>query len=122
MVIFFTGTGSSEYLANAIADRPDDCVVSSNEIIKSGEKRAFVSEKPWVFVFPYIFPQCLQYLWTLFADAALKEVKKHILLPAVQVPAVHHQTDVRIYAEKSSLSIAGSQQFVCRRTISHFSL
>lgn len=52
MVIFFTGTGSSEYVANAIADRLDDCVISSNEIIKAGEKRSLVSEKPWVFVFP----------------------------------------------------------------------
>ena len=52
MVIFFTGTGSSEYVANAIADRLGNCVISSNEIIKSGEKGSFESEKPWVFVFP----------------------------------------------------------------------
>lgn len=39
-------------MANAIADRPDDSVICSNEIIKAGEKRSFVSEKPWAFVFP----------------------------------------------------------------------
>ncbi len=52
MVIYFTGTGSSEYVAKAVADRLDDEIVQSNHIIKTGEKSSFNSERPWVFVFP----------------------------------------------------------------------
>lgn len=52
MIIYFTGTGNSLYIAEAIADRVSDETVSSNDIIKRGEIGNFYSEKPWVFVFP----------------------------------------------------------------------
>lgn len=52
MVIYFTGTGNSRYVAEAIADRLSDETVSSNTFIKKNEKGNFTSDKPWVFVFP----------------------------------------------------------------------
>ncbi len=52
MIIYFTGTGNSEYAAKAIADRLGDEPVCSNTYIKTHRKGDFMSEKPYVFVFP----------------------------------------------------------------------
>lgn len=52
MILYFTGTGNSKYIAKAMGHKLDDEVVSSNEYIKRNEAPAFQSEKPWVFVYP----------------------------------------------------------------------
>ncbi len=52
MIIYFSGTGNSRFVAEAIADRLNDEVVSVNKYLKDNLKGSFTSEKPWVFVFP----------------------------------------------------------------------
>lgn len=52
MVLFFTGTGNSEYAARFLAEALEDKLVSLNEVLKSGAKTAFHSEKPFVVVSP----------------------------------------------------------------------
>lgn len=52
MVIYFSGTGNSRYVAEAVADRLADKVISANAVIKEGKKVCFVSHRPLVFVFP----------------------------------------------------------------------
>ena len=52
MILYFTGTGNSRYVASALGARLDDQVVSSFEYIRNGKTGVFESEKPWVFVCP----------------------------------------------------------------------
>ena len=52
MVIYFTGTGNSRYLAGLIASRLEDKVVSMNDRIKLGIKDDVLSEKALVIVSP----------------------------------------------------------------------
>ncbi len=52
MILFFSGTGNSEYVARAIGDRLCDKVVSLNQYVKEDKTEKFHSEKPYVFVFP----------------------------------------------------------------------
>lgn len=52
MILYFTGTGNSRYVAEAIADRLGDEAVSANPYIKANREGLFESEKPYVFVFP----------------------------------------------------------------------
>lgn len=54
MILYFSGTGSSRFVAEAIADRLSDKVFSLNEIIKKHKKATIKAdaEQPWVFVFP----------------------------------------------------------------------
>lgn len=52
MILYFTGTGNSRYVAEAIADRLGDEAVSVHPYIKANRKGSFESEKPYVFVFP----------------------------------------------------------------------
>lgn len=64
MVIYFTGTGNSRYVAEAIADRLDDDAVCANDYIKKNETGVFESDKPWVFVTPVY----LSTIAEIFAD------------------------------------------------------
>lgn len=52
MILCFTGTGNSLHVADGLAKRLSDEVVSLNNIIKNNLERKFVSEKPFVVVAP----------------------------------------------------------------------
>lgn len=52
MILYFTGTGNSKFVADYLADKLDDEVVSLNKIIKSNDKLVCNSEKPYVVVAP----------------------------------------------------------------------
>lgn len=52
MILYFSGTGNSRYVARAINFVMDDELVSVNKLIKAGIKKALISEKPFVFVTP----------------------------------------------------------------------
>lgn len=52
MIVYFTGTGNSRYVAKMLADLIDDEVTSANSIMKTGSAASLVSEKPWIFISP----------------------------------------------------------------------
>lgn len=52
MILYFSGTGNSRYVAEKISKVTGDNVISINEILKSGNKGIIKSEKPFVFVCP----------------------------------------------------------------------
>lgn len=52
MIIYFTGTGNSRYVAQAIGDRLKDQVVDAFDYIRDKKSGDFVSANPWIFVFP----------------------------------------------------------------------
>lgn len=52
MIIYFSGTGNSRYVAEYIAAVVGDETVSLNELMREGPKAEFSSRKPYVFVVP----------------------------------------------------------------------
>lgn len=52
MILYFSGTGNSEYVAERIAADTEDAVLSLNELIRDGDHHPLHSEKPWVIVAP----------------------------------------------------------------------
>lgn len=52
MILYFSGTGNSEYLAKLLAEDLDDENVDLFSYIKDGKKGEFISEKPFVLVSP----------------------------------------------------------------------
>jgi len=52
MVIYFSGTGNSEYCARLIASRLGDELIDSAQFIKHGIAAELISGKPWVFCAP----------------------------------------------------------------------
>ncbi|MDO5849656.1 MAG: EFR1 family ferrodoxin [Methanobacteriaceae archaeon] len=53
MILYFTGTGNSRYLAEGIAKiTEDDEIISINELMKTKKGDSFKSDKPFIFVAP----------------------------------------------------------------------
>ncbi len=52
MIIYFTGTGNSQYLAEFLAKQLNDTAVNGAKLIKDGKYPCFLSEMPYVFVSP----------------------------------------------------------------------
>lgn len=52
MILYFSGTGNSKFVAAALADILDDELVSLNQILKENKKKQFYSHKPFVVVTP----------------------------------------------------------------------
>lgn len=52
MVLYFSGTGNSRYVAKKIAEISEDALISIGQKIKGGDYDAIRSEKPFVFVGP----------------------------------------------------------------------
>ncbi len=52
MIVYFTGTGNSRYIANILARQLGDNAVDAAELIKDGKFPEFTSEKSFVFVSP----------------------------------------------------------------------
>lgn len=52
MILYFTGTGNSRYLARLLGQKLGDELVSAAQMIKENRRGDFRSDKPWVFVCP----------------------------------------------------------------------
>ena len=52
MILFFTGTGNSQFLAQTLADALGDETVDAREYLRRGGAGSFESEAPYVFAFP----------------------------------------------------------------------
>ncbi|MCQ2977693.1 MAG: EFR1 family ferrodoxin [archaeon] len=52
MIIYFSGTGNSRYVAEGLSQILDDKLVSASDLMKVKDKETFNSEKPFVFVGP----------------------------------------------------------------------
>ena len=52
MILYFSGTGNSQYTALQLAKIISDEVVSINQYLKKGKKAELVSERPYIFVAP----------------------------------------------------------------------
>ena len=76
MILYFSGTGNSKYVADFLADKLSDCAVSLNEILKNKLEPSFESEKPFVWVAPiyaWRFPKNVD---KLFEKTVFKGSKK----------------------------------------------
>lgn len=66
MILYFTGTGNSKYVADYLADKLQDEVVSLNDMLKNDLPLIAESEKPFVWVAPiyaWRFPQVVDELF-----------------------------------------------------------
>lgn len=52
MVVYFTGTGNSRYIAQIIADKTGDQIIDAGGYIKENRKAELSSDRPWIFVAP----------------------------------------------------------------------
>lgn len=109
MILYFTGTGNSAYVAKAIADRLNDDVVSSNELIKSGIKGSFKSDNPWVFVFPVYLSTIAKVFADFIRESAFEGNKKAYFVAtcaSVMGATPNHCAEI---CKKKNLSYMGTE-------------
>lgn len=71
MILFFSGTGNSEYAAKRIGKETGDEVVDLFERIRKGDHSAMNSKRPWVIVAPTYAWRIPRILQNWLADTAL---------------------------------------------------
>lgn len=77
MVIYFSGTGNSQYVAEGIAEKTGDELISLNKLLKEGRKETLVSkEKPFVFVCPVYAWQLPRVVETFIRENSFEGTKK----------------------------------------------
>lgn len=81
MVIYFSGTGNSRYLAEMIAKITGDSIICANDYIKSGKKADFLSDTPYVFVCPIYAWQIPRVFERFIMDASFSGSDKAYFLP-----------------------------------------
>ena len=67
MVLYFTGTGNSKFVAVALAEALEDSVMSMNSVMQRGEILSVYSDKPYVIVAPihaWRYPQAVERMLT----------------------------------------------------------
>ena len=52
MIVYFSGTGNSRYVAQALAQELDEPITDAGTYIKQGKTAELESETPWIFVAP----------------------------------------------------------------------
>lgn len=52
MIIYFSGTGNSKYVADMLSEQLNDQSIDAGKMIKNGIKGEFESKHPWIFVAP----------------------------------------------------------------------
>lgn len=71
MILYFTGTGNSKFVADYLAEKLNDSIISLNNVIKNNEMLVCESEKPYIIVAPI-------YAWRL--PAVVEETIKNAQL------------------------------------------
>lgn len=101
MVLYFSGTGNSRYVAKKIAEISGDDLVSINQKLKSGDFSGIQSEKPLVFVGPVYAGRLPQVM-----DEYIRKVKfigtqrAYFVVTCAQTPWVTVQYAEKLCAEK----------------------
>lgn len=76
MILYFSGTGNSRYVAEAIGKITEDETLSMNQMIKKHEKGEMRSKKPYVFVCPVYAGRIPRIVETYINEAKFEGSKK----------------------------------------------
>lgn len=71
MIVYFSGTGNSRYVAQLLAKELNDELLDATKHIKAGVKGILHSEKPWIFVAPIYGWQLPHVFYDYIRDAEL---------------------------------------------------
>lgn len=81
MIIYFSGTGNSKFVADALAHELGDMTVDAAQMIKDRRKGRFTSQKPYIFVFP-IYVSTIPKLFASFLKKSEFHGNKHFYFVA----------------------------------------
>lgn len=112
MILYFTGTGNSRYIARRIADKADDVLVSMNEKIKNGDTSTVSAENRFVFVVPTYAWRMPHVVENWIADTEFSGVKKVWFVMDCGGEIGNAEKYIRRLCENKSLEYMGVMQIV----------
>lgn len=112
VVIYFTGTGNSRYLAKLAAQKMDDSLVSANALIKENKTGDFYSDSPYVFVCPTYSWQIPQILKNSLTAAVFPAILDAILLWIARMILAMLQKPLRQLCKRKGFQYRGVREIV----------
>lgn len=102
MVLYFSGTGNSRYVAKRIAEISEDEIISINQRIKNGDHSSIKSERPLVFVGPVYAGRLPRVMEEYIRKVAFSGTQKtYFVGTCAATPWVTAQYVEKLCAEKS---------------------
>lgn len=76
MILYFTGSGNTKYIADALAERLGETEVSLNDVLKFGKEKKFNSETPFIILAPIYAWRIPRIIENLISEAEFTGNKK----------------------------------------------
>lgn len=112
MIIYFSGTGNSEYVANMIKDKLEDDIVNAKQLIKNKSYNEFESNKPWIFIAPtysWKIPRIFKHFIT---KSSFKGNKNAYFIITCGGDIGNTQSQVKKLCKKKNLNFKGISEIV----------
>jgi len=112
MVVYYSGTGNSRYVAEALADMTGDELLAAAPMIRSGGETALSSEKPWIFVGPVYGWQLAHIFTKWIAETKLCGAKEAYFLLTCGGDMGNSGAYLEKLCKKKALIFCGAQEIV----------
>lgn len=122
MIVYFTGTGNSRWVAEKISLIIGDEVVNSFEYIRSQKKAELHSERPFVFVCPTYGWRIPRIFQSFIENAELSGSNKAYFVMDCGGEIGNASPYIKKLCDLKSLNIWVFSKFLCRKIILHFSV
>ncbi len=110
MIIYFSGTGNSRYVAKELAKKLHDTCICANDSIKRQKKGFFHGKKPFVFVFP-VYLSTIAKIFADFINNSHFEGNQNAYFIATCVGASGSvPNDCKKLCEKKGLNFCGAER------------
>lgn len=112
MIIYFSGTGNSKYVANMLAHHLDDQLINASKLIKKESGGKYQSDRPFIFVSPTYAWQ-LPHIFTQFIKESLFiGSKKAYFIMTCGSDIGYAESSIRTLCEECHLDYQGVAQIV----------
>jgi len=111
MILYFSGTGNSRYIAELLAEKTKDNILSLNQLIKHN-KNEITSDKPWVFICPTYAWRPPKVVFDFIKNSAFIGSKKVYFLLTCGVNTLNSIHYIRKCCEEKKWELLGFLEFI----------
>lgn len=112
MIIYFSGTGNSKYVADMLSEQLNDQSVDAGKMIKNGIKGEFESKKPWIFVAPTYSWQLPHVFEKFIKESIFKGTKKAYFIMTCGGDIGNSQSQIINICKETNLEYKGVAEVI----------
>lgn len=123
MVLYFTGTGNSRFVAERIAKATDDRAEDISIYIKGSEKPVFTADEAYVFVAPCYVSTTARAMTDFIKGASFpKDIRAYFIITAASYMGAAPTTNRKLSAQKGFKYMGTAQVAMPQNYIAHFKM